>query len=79
MTYILTPPQIRNNPAPEYKIKNWGLTDKIVDDLHKWVEEYQPLQKAGYVTEGNDEHDDCINGAAKAHQERGEIHGLSIL
>ena len=58
MTYILTPPQIRNNPAPEYKIKNWGLTDKIVDDLHKWVEEFQPLQMSGYVTEGNDDQDD---------------------
>lgn len=58
--YILTPPQHRNNPLPEYRVENWGLTDEIVNDLHKWVKEHNPLQKAGYVQEGTNEHDDTL-------------------
>ena len=55
--YILTPPQHRDNPPPEYCVEQWGLTDKIVNDLHEWVRTKNPVQNAGYVKDGDDEHD----------------------
>ena len=55
--YILTPPQLRDNPPPEYCVEQWGLTDKIVNELHDWVRTTNPVQNAGYVKEGEAEHD----------------------
>ena len=55
--YILTPPQHRDNPPPEYCVEQWGLTDKIANDLHDWVRTNNPVQNAGYVKEGEAEHD----------------------
>ena len=58
--FNLTQPHLNQNPPPEYRIEDWGLTDDVVEELHNWVKEFNPLQRAEYLREGDAEHDDDL-------------------
>ena len=56
--YQLTPPNIRSNPFPYFKLQEYGLTQEIINK----IEESMQVRPAKYITDDDNDNDDAESG-----------------
>lgn len=54
--YQLTPPNIRNNPMPYFKLQEWGLEQSMIDAIEDQIN----VQPAKYITDNGKDDDTSI-------------------
>ena len=54
--YQLTPPNIRNNPMPYFKLQEWGLEQTMIDAIEAQIN----VQPAKYITDNGKDNDTSI-------------------
>ena len=54
--YQLTPPNIRSNPFPYFKLQEYGLTQEIINK----IEESMQVRPAKYITDDDNDNDTTI-------------------